>query len=189
MQRRLFLDVVVGQNASVLQLLPCENEPLLIWRDSLLVLNLRFYIVDRVRRFDLEGDGLTGESLHENLHDEPVGCVSYFTYNQLKLFKSIFFFLEISHSRSYPRFFVFGFTRYGTERVSPSHIHRLMIVIVVIALIASLKRHLLVVESLPSFVRCGTVLYVPHRRFVELRHVPRGLMCCHCELGHQRITM
>jgi len=77
MQRRLFLDVVVGQSAAVLQLLPCENEPLLIRRDSLLVLDLRFYIVDRVRRFDLEGDGLSGESLHENLHDEPVGCVSY----------------------------------------------------------------------------------------------------------------
>jgi len=33
-QRGLLLDVVVSQGAAVIQLLPCENEPLLIRRDA-----------------------------------------------------------------------------------------------------------------------------------------------------------
>ncbi len=39
----------------------------------LLVLDLCLYVVDSVRGLDLEGDGLAGESLHENLHVECCG--------------------------------------------------------------------------------------------------------------------
>merc|ERR1712110_1245589 len=38
MERGLFLDVVVRKRATVLQLLTCENEALLIWRDAFLIL-------------------------------------------------------------------------------------------------------------------------------------------------------
>ena len=68
MQRRLFLDVVIGECATVLELLAGEDEALLVGRDSFLVLNLRLYVVNGVRRFDLERDGLAGQRLHEDLH-------------------------------------------------------------------------------------------------------------------------
>jgi len=38
---RLLLDVVVGEGAAVLQLLPCKNQALLVGRDPLLVLDFR----------------------------------------------------------------------------------------------------------------------------------------------------
>lgn len=44
------------------------NQPLLIRRDTLLILDLGFHIFDGIRRLDLKGDGLTREGFHENLH-------------------------------------------------------------------------------------------------------------------------
>jgi len=64
----LLLDVVVGEGASVLELLPGEDETLLIGGDALLVLDLGLDVVDRVRGLDVEGDGLAGEGLDEDLH-------------------------------------------------------------------------------------------------------------------------
>jgi hypothetical protein len=64
----LLLDVVVSQGASVLQLLPGEDQPLLVRRDSLLVLDLSLDIVDGVAALHLEGDGLPSQGLHEDLH-------------------------------------------------------------------------------------------------------------------------
>lgn len=40
MKSRFLLDVVVCQGTPILQLLPGKDKPLLIWRNSLLVLNL-----------------------------------------------------------------------------------------------------------------------------------------------------
>uniref|UniRef100_A0A453GZZ4 Uncharacterized protein n=1 Tax=Aegilops tauschii subsp. strangulata TaxID=200361 RepID=A0A453GZZ4_AEGTS len=67
-QRRLLLDVVVGQRAPVLQLLPREDQPLLVRRDPLLVLDLGLDIVDGVAALDLERDGLARQGLDEDLH-------------------------------------------------------------------------------------------------------------------------
>ena len=55
---RLLLDVVVREGATVLQLLPGEDEALLVRGDALLVLDLGLHIVDGVGGLDLEGDGL-----------------------------------------------------------------------------------------------------------------------------------
>lgn len=65
---RLFLNVVVGKSATVLELLAREDKALLVGRDTLLVLDLGLDIVDSVRGLDLKGDGLASEGLHENLH-------------------------------------------------------------------------------------------------------------------------
>ena len=54
-QRRLLLDVVVGQRAAVLELLAGEDEALLVRGDALLVLDLRLDVLDRVGRLDLLG--------------------------------------------------------------------------------------------------------------------------------------
>merc|ERR1719486_1839109 len=71
MEGRLLLDVVVGEGSSVLQLLSSKDQSLLIWGDSLLVLDLGLDVLDAVGRFDLEGDGLAGEGLDEDLHTSP----------------------------------------------------------------------------------------------------------------------
>ena len=68
MESRLLLDVVVAKGAAVLELLASENEALLIGRDTLLVLDLGLNVVDGVGGLDLEGDGLAGKSLDEDLH-------------------------------------------------------------------------------------------------------------------------
>uniref|UniRef100_A0A453L3E9 Uncharacterized protein n=1 Tax=Aegilops tauschii subsp. strangulata TaxID=200361 RepID=A0A453L3E9_AEGTS len=67
-ERRLLLDVVVGQRAALLQLLPGEDQPLLVRRYTFLVLDLGLDIVDGVAALDLEGDGLPGQGLDKDLH-------------------------------------------------------------------------------------------------------------------------
>merc|ERR1712156_743013 len=68
MESRLFLDVIVGQSPAVLELLASEDQPLLVRRDSLLVLDLGLDVLDAIASLDLQGDGLPGQSLHEDLH-------------------------------------------------------------------------------------------------------------------------
>ena len=53
MERRLLLDVVVGQGAAVLELLASKDQALLVRWDALLVLDLGLDIVDGVRRLYL----------------------------------------------------------------------------------------------------------------------------------------
>merc|ERR1719266_3233342 len=65
------MDVVVGESSSVLELLASEDQPLLVWGDSLLVLDLGLDVLNGVRGLDLEGDSLTGEGLDEDLHASP----------------------------------------------------------------------------------------------------------------------
>merc|ERR1712228_161755 len=71
MESALLLDVVVGESSSVLELLASEDQSLLIWGNSLLVLDLGLDVLNRVGWFDLEGDGLPGEGLDEDLHASP----------------------------------------------------------------------------------------------------------------------
>jgi hypothetical protein len=73
MEGGFFLDVVVAQRAPVFELLAGENQTLLVWWDSLLVLDFRFDIIDGVTRLNLKSDGLACECLDENLHvDLPI---------------------------------------------------------------------------------------------------------------------
>ncbi|POO01628.1 hypothetical protein TorRG33x02_024050 [Trema orientale] len=67
-QGRLLLDIVIREGPPVLELLPGKDEPLLVRRDPLLVLNLRLHVVDRIRALDLEGDRLPSKGLDEDLH-------------------------------------------------------------------------------------------------------------------------
>merc|ERR1712038_1440448 len=78
MQSRLLLDIVVGQGTSIFELLSSEDQTLLIWRNTLLVLDLGLNIVDSVRWLDIEGDGLSSQGLDEDLH------TSTKTENQVK---------------------------------------------------------------------------------------------------------
>lgn len=68
MKSALLLDVVVAQGAAILELLAREDQPLLVRRDTLLVLDLGLDDIDRVVRLDLERDRLASEGLDEDLH-------------------------------------------------------------------------------------------------------------------------
>ena len=46
--KRLHLDVVVGQGATIFQQLACEDRPLLIGRDALLILDFGLHIADGI---------------------------------------------------------------------------------------------------------------------------------------------
>jgi len=65
---RLLLDVIIREGAAVFKLLAGENETLLVWGNTFLILDLLLDIIDGVGRLDLEGDGLAGKGLDENLH-------------------------------------------------------------------------------------------------------------------------
>merc|ERR1711936_339855 len=71
MESRLLLDVVVGESPSVLQLLSSKDQPLLVWGNAFLVLDLSLDVPNAVRGLDLEGDGLASEGLDEDLHTSP----------------------------------------------------------------------------------------------------------------------
>jgi len=68
MQSGLFLDVVVWEGAAILKLFASKDQPLLVWGNSLLVLDFGLDIFNGVRWFDLKGDGLASQGLDKNLH-------------------------------------------------------------------------------------------------------------------------
>lgn len=68
MEGRLLLDIVVGKGSVIFKLFSGEDESLLIWRDSLFVLDLSLDVLDAVSWFDLKSDGLTSKGLNEDLH-------------------------------------------------------------------------------------------------------------------------
>merc|ERR1712213_70053 len=68
MESALLLDVVVGESSSIFQLFSSEDQSLLVWGNSFLVLDLCFYIFNGVRWFNFQSDCLAGEGLDKNLH-------------------------------------------------------------------------------------------------------------------------
>jgi len=78
MKSGFLLDVVVGEGATVFELLSSEDETLLVRWNAFLILNLGLDVVNGIRRLNLEGDGLAGEGLNEDLHvDLCEACVKY----------------------------------------------------------------------------------------------------------------
>jgi hypothetical protein len=67
----LLLDVVVAESPAVLELLAGEDEPLLIGRNALLVLDLGLDVLNGVAGLNVEGDGLACKGLDEDLHTSP----------------------------------------------------------------------------------------------------------------------
>jgi len=64
----LFLDVVVAESPSVLELFTSEDQSLLLWGDAFLVLDLGFDVGDGVVGLYVQGNRLAGEGLDEDLH-------------------------------------------------------------------------------------------------------------------------
>ena len=63
------LDVVVGESTAVFELFAGEDEALLIWGNTFLILNLGLNVLNGVAGFDVQSDRLTCEGLNENLHN------------------------------------------------------------------------------------------------------------------------
>ena len=74
MERRLLLDVVVAQRAAIFELLARKDEPLLVRRDALLVLDLGLDVLDRVARLDFQRDRLARQRLDKDLHVVDLNC-------------------------------------------------------------------------------------------------------------------
>merc|ERR1712127_689013 len=68
MKGALLLNVVVRKSAPIFQLLPSENQALLIRRNSLLVLNLLLHVLNGIGRLNIQSDSLAGQGLHKDLH-------------------------------------------------------------------------------------------------------------------------
>jgi hypothetical protein len=75
---RLLLDVVVAQSAAILKLLSGKDKTLLIRGNTFLILDLGLDVVNGIRGLDIEGNRLTGQSLHKDLHSSTK------TENQVK---------------------------------------------------------------------------------------------------------
>merc|ERR1711865_782461 len=67
-ERGLLLNVVIGKSTAILKLLAGEDEALLVRRNAFLVLDLCLHVFNSVTGLDVQGDGLAGESLDEDLH-------------------------------------------------------------------------------------------------------------------------
>ena len=68
MESGLLLDVVVRESSAVFKLLSSEDETLLIWWNTFLILDLSLDIFNGVCWLNFKGDGFTGEGFDENLH-------------------------------------------------------------------------------------------------------------------------
>jgi len=64
----LLLDIVVSQGSSVFKLFSSEDKSLLIGGDSFLVLDFCFDILNRVRGFNIKGNGFSSQSFNKDLH-------------------------------------------------------------------------------------------------------------------------
>merc|ERR1712244_50423 len=69
MKSALLLDVVVREGSSILKLLSSKDQPLLVWGNSLLVLDLGLDILNGVRWLHLQGEGLA-KDLHTTSQSE-----------------------------------------------------------------------------------------------------------------------
>ena len=87
LQEKIFtlLNVVIAQSATILKLLSGKYQSLLVWRNSLFILDLGLDILDSIRRFHLQGNGLTRQSFDENLHGEVFSPASYIFKRKRKL--------------------------------------------------------------------------------------------------------
>jgi hypothetical protein len=69
MERRLLLNVVIAQGTTIFKLLTSEDETLLIWGNTFLVLDLSFDVVNGVVGLDIERNSLASKSLYKYLSE------------------------------------------------------------------------------------------------------------------------
>ena len=68
MEGGLLLDVVIAESATILKLLACEDQALLIGGNTFLILDLSLHVLDSIGSLNIESDGLAGKGLDKDLH-------------------------------------------------------------------------------------------------------------------------
>ena len=71
MEGAFLANVVVSHGSSIFQALSCENQPLLVFWDTFLVMNLPLDGLNAVSSLDLDSNGLSCKCAHKNLHSSP----------------------------------------------------------------------------------------------------------------------
>ena len=62
------MDVVIAESATILKLLACEDQALLIGGNTFLILDLSLHVLDSIGSLNVESDGLAGKGLDKDLH-------------------------------------------------------------------------------------------------------------------------
>merc|ERR1719378_1552076 len=65
---RFLLDIIIRKGSSILKLLSGEDQALLLRGNAFLILNLGLDVGNRVIGLNVQGDSLSGQRLHEDLH-------------------------------------------------------------------------------------------------------------------------
>jgi len=68
MERRFFLDIIIRKRSSIFELLSSEDQSLLLWRDTFLVLDLSLDVGDGVVRLYIQSNRFSCEGLDKDLH-------------------------------------------------------------------------------------------------------------------------
>lgn len=68
MQSGLFLNIIITQTSSVLQLLPCKYQPLLLWWNTFFILYLQLYHFNAIRGLYIKRNSLSCQCLDIDLH-------------------------------------------------------------------------------------------------------------------------
>ena len=64
----LLLDVVIAESATILKLLACEDQALLIGGNTFLILDLGLHVLNGIGGLNIQSDSLASEGLDEDLH-------------------------------------------------------------------------------------------------------------------------
>ena len=62
------MDVIVRQSSAIFKLLSSKDESLLVWGNSVLILDFSLDILNGVSWLNIEGDGFSSKGLDEDLH-------------------------------------------------------------------------------------------------------------------------
>merc|ERR1719414_2076271 len=68
MKSTFLLDVIIRKGAAIFELFSSEDETLLIWRNSFLILDFGLYIFNCIRWFHLKGDSFSSQCFDKDLH-------------------------------------------------------------------------------------------------------------------------
>lgn len=68
MKSGFLLNVVICEGSAILKLFASKNEPLLIRRNSLFVLDICLHVVNDILALHLKSYGLSGQRFYEYLH-------------------------------------------------------------------------------------------------------------------------
>lgn len=68
MESAFLLNIIIGKGSAIFQLFTSKDKALLVWWDTLFILDFALHVVDGVGTLNFECNGFSGKSFHEDLH-------------------------------------------------------------------------------------------------------------------------